>query len=360
MSHRRYKRSQLSPNDKLRLEFRLKSFKIVENAESHLNHHLSGLFGVSSLAWRGHLCWGFATIDQLNSRSRVNSEKLIGFDTSAGNPVKEIVFKLNLPDHRILKDGGEGTWIQLTHIFIAPCSYPNDKYKDNMKAQIGKCNMRIDPTNTQKEATYEVVLDTHTLSPCYKAFLITADVFEIYMYQFWFTISKIKDSLSYQFKLDNKMFRISVEIFHEFGEPLLLSPTDVFLGKLQVLTNLEFQELKSCGTYRTFSTGATIPKKARKGTKAATVPKKKDSFTTDDKIITNDPDVALELGKSISKSEAKEQEEARRVHKIHERLVTGVIIRDTTSVLMKQNPESSMKLKGIELISDATQLEIDT
>nr|GEV22848.1 hypothetical protein [Tanacetum cinerariifolium] len=27
----------------------------------------------------------------------------------AGNPVKEILLKLNLPDHRILKDGGEGT-----------------------------------------------------------------------------------------------------------------------------------------------------------------------------------------------------------------------------------------------------------
>jgi photosystem I P700 chlorophyll a apoprotein A2 len=26
-----------------------------KNAESHLNHHLSGLFGVSSLAWTGHL-----------------------------------------------------------------------------------------------------------------------------------------------------------------------------------------------------------------------------------------------------------------------------------------------------------------
>ncbi|GKD49053.1 hypothetical protein Tco_1278029, partial [Tanacetum coccineum] len=29
------------------------------------------------------------------------------FNTSAGNPVKEILLKLNLPDHRILKDGGE-------------------------------------------------------------------------------------------------------------------------------------------------------------------------------------------------------------------------------------------------------------
>ncbi|GJZ02739.1 hypothetical protein Tco_0520700 [Tanacetum coccineum] len=30
------------------------------------------------------------------------------FDTSAEKPVKEILLKLNLPDHRILKDGGEG------------------------------------------------------------------------------------------------------------------------------------------------------------------------------------------------------------------------------------------------------------
>ncbi|GJY45880.1 hypothetical protein Tco_0434943, partial [Tanacetum coccineum] len=30
------------------------------------------------------------------------------FDTSAGNPVKEILFKLNLPDHRMFKDGGAG------------------------------------------------------------------------------------------------------------------------------------------------------------------------------------------------------------------------------------------------------------
>ncbi|GJS14735.1 hypothetical protein Tco_0409207 [Tanacetum coccineum] len=29
------------------------------------------------------------------------------FDTSAGNSVKEILLKLNLPDHRLLKDGGE-------------------------------------------------------------------------------------------------------------------------------------------------------------------------------------------------------------------------------------------------------------
>ncbi|GJS02750.1 putative reverse transcriptase domain-containing protein [Tanacetum coccineum] len=37
-----------------------------------------------------------------------NANVLERFYTSAGNPVKEILLKLNLPDHRILKDGGEG------------------------------------------------------------------------------------------------------------------------------------------------------------------------------------------------------------------------------------------------------------
>ncbi|GKB77845.1 putative ribonuclease H-like domain-containing protein [Tanacetum coccineum] len=36
----------------------------------------------------------------------------------AGNPVKEILLKLNLPDHRILKDGGE---VLATHISMITC-----------------------------------------------------------------------------------------------------------------------------------------------------------------------------------------------------------------------------------------------
>ncbi|GJU72504.1 hypothetical protein Tco_1263909 [Tanacetum coccineum] len=38
-----------------------------------------------------------------------NAHVLERFYTLAGNHVKEILLKLNLPDHRILKDGGEGT-----------------------------------------------------------------------------------------------------------------------------------------------------------------------------------------------------------------------------------------------------------
>ncbi|GJV80665.1 hypothetical protein Tco_1516535 [Tanacetum coccineum] len=88
---------------------------------------------------------------------------------------------------------------------------------------IGKCNMRIKPIKTQKESTYKVVLDTLKLSPCYQAFLVTADIPEIYMHRFLFTISKIKDSSSYQFMLDEKKF-----IIVNHGEPSLLSSTSVW------------------------------------------------------------------------------------------------------------------------------------
>ncbi|GKD61968.1 hypothetical protein Tco_1299477 [Tanacetum coccineum] len=50
--------------------------------------------------------------------------------------------------------------------------------------EIGKCNMRIDPTKTQKEPTYQVVLDALALTTCYPAILITVDVLEIYMQQY--------------------------------------------------------------------------------------------------------------------------------------------------------------------------------
>ncbi|GJW12129.1 hypothetical protein Tco_1577956 [Tanacetum coccineum] len=73
--------------------------------------------------------------------------------------------------------------------------------------------MRINPAKTQKEPTYQVVLDALALTTCYHAFLITIDVPEIYMHQFWFTINK-HDS-SYRFKIGKKRFTLNVEVFRE-------------------------------------------------------------------------------------------------------------------------------------------------
>ncbi|GKE69415.1 hypothetical protein Tco_1527487 [Tanacetum coccineum] len=78
---------------------------------------------------------------------------------------------------------------------------------------IGKCNNRIAFSKPQREATYQVTLDALKLSPCYLAFLITAEVTEIYIHQFWNSVNKVQSSSSYHFKIDNKKFKVDVEVF---------------------------------------------------------------------------------------------------------------------------------------------------
>ncbi|GJY85773.1 hypothetical protein Tco_0499799 [Tanacetum coccineum] len=62
---------------------------------------------------------------------------------------------------------------------------------ENCRA-IGKCNMRINPGMKPEEPTYQVALDALSLTTCYLAFLITAEVHVIYMHQFWATVTKHK------------------------------------------------------------------------------------------------------------------------------------------------------------------------
>ncbi|GKA60321.1 hypothetical protein Tco_0759728, partial [Tanacetum coccineum] len=55
--------------------------------------------------------------------------------------------------------------------------------------------------------------DALALSSLYPAFLITSNVTELCMHQFWHTITKIKNSSSYKFKMDKKKCTIDVEVF---------------------------------------------------------------------------------------------------------------------------------------------------
>ncbi|GJW50042.1 hypothetical protein Tco_0091393 [Tanacetum coccineum] len=44
------------------------------------------------------------------------------------------------------------------------------------RLDIGKCNERLNPGKVQREPTFQVILDALALTPCYSAFLISADV----------------------------------------------------------------------------------------------------------------------------------------------------------------------------------------
>ncbi|GJT37526.1 zinc finger, CCHC-type containing protein [Tanacetum coccineum] len=94
------------------------------------------------------------TLEQIVMKSR--------FDTSAGNPVKEILLKLNLPDHRIFKDGGEEelTLVELaSHLRIEESLrvQDSDKLKRNNVASPSVINM-VEQT-TPPGATVHVCKD---------------------------------------------------------------------------------------------------------------------------------------------------------------------------------------------------------
>ncbi|GJR36204.1 hypothetical protein Tco_1211888 [Tanacetum coccineum] len=209
-------------------------------------------------------------------------------------------------------------------------------------------------------------MDALKLSPCYPAFLITAEVPEVYMHQFWNTIQKIKDTDAYQFKLDKKKFRVDTEAFREILQicPRLLNQDFVkppseeelvtfikelgaSLGRQHDLIDSGNHELKSCGygalipndminqdikdskaykTYLDFATRKTTLKKARKFKKVASPSRKLSHVLEEEPVVkpkrakkpakksTTVPTVALHEVAQLKKTLKKSKLETQKLH----------------------------------------------
>nr|GEW12768.1 hypothetical protein [Tanacetum cinerariifolium] len=81
------------------------------------------------------------------------------------------------------------------------------------RLRIGKSKFRLRLDITSKETTLQMVYDVLQLTPFYKAFLVTADVPEIYMQELWATATVYHHSI--RFKMDNKKRIINLEYFRE-------------------------------------------------------------------------------------------------------------------------------------------------
>ncbi|GJW16162.1 hypothetical protein Tco_0020295 [Tanacetum coccineum] len=115
----------------------------------------------------------------------------------------------------------------------------------------------MDTTRAQQKAlddeiepTLQVAIDALKLTPFYNAFEITADVPEIYMQEFWVTVSKHHSSL--RFKLNAKSHTVNVDNFkdmlnifpklpgHEFEEPPLKEEILSFIRDLGHTGEIKF------------------------------------------------------------------------------------------------------------------------
>ncbi|GKA32039.1 hypothetical protein Tco_0718406 [Tanacetum coccineum] len=146
------------------------------------------------------------------------------------------------------------------------------------------------------------------------------------------------------------------EDYQEYGLPI----PDVMLT----------DAIKRSESYQMFikySTNQIPPKKsigkAKKKTSSKRRVKKKVTLYADDNIISDDPDAALELAKSISQTEVEEAEASRKVYATHARIVIesvpestkkkssgrsfkSVVIQDTPSTPKSKPATSKTKLKG--------------
>ncbi|GKC38210.1 hypothetical protein Tco_1050594 [Tanacetum coccineum] len=291
------------------------------------------------------------------------------------------------------------------------------------RVNISTTNVRLETTVKQKEETFQVVIDVIKNSTCIKAFTISADVPEILMQQKIIDICPRKEGKDFTevqndedtltFLIDLGYSDIAYQIDHRrekksrrenmpytrFTKVII----DYFLSKLKSLKKLKFQHfhiIEDDGVmFILYSTGQIPPKKSRgkgsQGKKTADtieesvdvsdesdpeplirtsrrkVVKKKATISVDDNIIP-EPDIALELGKSISLAEAEEEAAAREVHDTHARIVTEsvpvpartisqsiIAFRDTSSVSKKRTSGTSQKLKGIQSLTPAEQEATD-
>ncbi|GJX90405.1 hypothetical protein Tco_0343731, partial [Tanacetum coccineum] len=247
--------------------------------------------------------------------------------------------------------------------------------------------MRIDPTKTPKEPSYQVVLDALALTTCYPAFLITAEV-PIYprlpnqefvvppfsdpkivsfikelgyskdidsvtkidnrdskkqekMYYPRFTKAVIHHFISKDnsISMRNRLFMHSVQDDSILGSLRFVSKTEEYhvYGALDPtrMTNRKMMNSTAYKTYLALSTRAATPKKARKFKKPASSSKKKTL------VVVEEP-----IDKPAKKPVARRQS-------------AGVQIRDTPSVSVskKKTPTKTERSKGIELLSEAALLE---
>nr|GEU49198.1 integrase, catalytic region, zinc finger, CCHC-type, peptidase aspartic, catalytic [Tanacetum cinerariifolium] len=93
------------------------------------------------------------------------------------------------------------------------------------RLRIEKSNFRRKSDISSKKSTLQLAYDVLRLTLFYKAFLVTADVPEIYMQEFWTTATVHHHSIS--FKMDNKKHIVNLEYFKEMFHiyPRLLGQT---------------------------------------------------------------------------------------------------------------------------------------
>ncbi|GKD37458.1 hypothetical protein Tco_1257665 [Tanacetum coccineum] len=161
---------------------------------------------------------------------------------------------------------------------------------------IRKCNQCLSSTLKSNEPTIQVALDALKLTPFYNAFEVSADVPEIYMQEFWATVTRHHYSL--WFMLNGKSHTVNVDNFRDMLKISLKLPGQKFeeppfeeeifplignlghTGNIKYLTNQAKLESETYKTYHAYAIGEKTPKPKKKKADSESSPKEKPAQTS--------------------------------------------------------------------------------
>ncbi|GJV06144.1 hypothetical protein Tco_1343800 [Tanacetum coccineum] len=255
--------------------------------------------------------------------------------------------------------------------------------------------MRIDSSQTQKEETYQVMLDIIKNSNWYNTFLITADVSKIYMQQFWYTVKKIKNTNSYEFDLADKKCKVDVKgMFHKKNVDFVELIWEDFqyqidfrkskLRRREIMPYHRFTELiinhflsqnKSLAKQKHLyiniikdddvlsrlkfiRTGEDFQEygQAILDTMLTEEIKQSENYQTFLSLSTG----LIPLKKTREKPASEEDSNEPANRPTGRRRTSGIVFRDTSWVSKKKSLDHSQKLKGIQVLTEEEQLAADT
>ncbi|GJW82341.1 hypothetical protein Tco_0146316 [Tanacetum coccineum] len=225
--------------------------------------------------------------------------------------------------------------------------------------EIGKCNGRLNPGKKQREPTFQVVLDALALTPCYFAFLATADVLEVYMYQFW--DSSHKDIFQICPKVHGQNFderptdKDIVSFFKELGHTRdIKSITDVIVDHMHQpwITFATIINMSLFGK----TTGLDKLRLSRAQILWGMYYKKNVDYV---ELLWEDFTYQIDNRVSPEEPTRKSKRVKRPAKKSTNAPTAGVVIRDTPVTLLSKKKEKMTveKLKGIELLSEVALTE---
>ncbi|GKC49314.1 hypothetical protein Tco_1072059, partial [Tanacetum coccineum] len=194
------------------------------------------------------------------------------------------------------------------------------------------------------------------------------NLFVDHMHQQWRTLAVIMNkSLSGKTTSNDKIDHRKKRSRHE-NMPFPRFTKFVKIGEdyqeygLLILETMLTEAIKQSESYQMFIKYSTEsePEPVKRKTSSKRRVKKKVTLSADDNIIYDDPDTALELGKSINKTKAEEAEAARQVHATHARIVTESVLEPTKRRKSgKVTFDPPKKLKGVPSLTPEEQEAAD-